>query len=1119
MEAKYPTDAHESGCQRPSYATYFYKLHESRKPVDKSPLFDAARGTNPRFSTLHPLRRRFLSQDEIRQRQTVDDLNINIPLWKTLDVSRAKYQETQTLKYKIKKQMRDLKKPRLVITVAICTTMIYGAWWFFRSPSQNANYWRSLVLNFLSFKPNLTPTEIRNRFNDTTIVPIRPVENHTHPVAAADRSSASAFADHLGRVLGLTPYFIQMSNNDQKKGRVGSRTWYWHKDAAAEVKKMELPQNPLVVMVDVDQYFDMPEFLADHWHPTLIYTFQPGAVARVGTNYSFTFNKDNQVNYRVTGGGLYVHQVWNYSTDVIAVSKTFMGIPYYVASYNVDRRQTSLDHEVIMLTPLRRWRFISAIAAWLALTSQKLQRLKPHVGQGFTRLALHGEVPQMSTGKVDTYLCATIPRETDDGLASAARVFKHDLIVAQTKSLTQTPQDQATILTEYHVSKCPSKPDVVCPVPESIQSYQVGPPLDYDPDAKNLMVPFMTPMIDGAFVPDRTLNNERYAILERVEKPRPKPLRLTKFMTMIMSEFVSRMIPEEYAWQLEPTDFDTVYERQPRPTQRHILDAASFLVAKRMVKSFMKAEPYQNVKPPRMISTINGVDKMEYSRITYAWYEVLSDQSWYAFGRTPKAIASRVAEICSEASMVVNSDFSKFDGHGSNLMRDLESMALVRAFKPCHHQAVLALHRAQYNLPAVSTFGEWYETGYGRASGSPETAMFNSLLNAFIAYLAFRMTDTPTGKIQPDEAFSKLGIYGGDDGLTADIDLKMYHRAAQMLGQELTTEPITREKFGVKFLARMYSPYVWSGDKTSTCDLMRQLTKFHVTVKLPSNVSPKEKFVEKARALLLSDRNTPILGELCRVAEELEFGTGSERFVPDVKTAPMRGWCSMYGQDEQYPNEYNAWMMAYMAMHLPLFNYNRFKEWLTGVKTWEQILSPPMFQETVPPEPKVQCIVRGIEHTPGEEKEKNEEKKEEEINEVKEEVKESTVVERKESKYGNWGKQATVVPEPLPTFPPAMAPENIVIKTSDIKKKKTTPVEVKESKQETKVKEVDRPPRKMDSPPKKTEKKSKQTTRSQKFKEKTAVKNTKDDSVPCPAYVPRSEKQGRSDARAWRVKN
>jgi hypothetical protein len=1076
----------------------------------------------------------------MKSRQIVDDLNMNIPLWKKLDAARAKYQESQMPYNKFKRQMRALKKPRLVLTATAVATLIYGTWWFFRSPSQTANYWRSLVLNALSFKPNLKPTDIRNRFNDTTIVPIRPVENHTHPQAAADRSSASAFADHLGRTLGLSPYFIQMSLNDQKKGRDGSRTWYWHKDAAAEIKKMEFPQNPLVVMVDVDQYFDMPEFLADHWYPTLIYTFQPGSVARIGVNYNYTFDKDNQVHYRVTGGGLYVHQVWNYSTDVIAVAKKFMGIPYYVASYNVDRRQTSIDHEVIMLTPLRRWRMLSAIAAWLALTSHTLKRLNVHVGEGFTRLALHGETPQMSTGKVDTYLCATVPRDVDDGVASAARVSKHDLIVAQTRSLTQLPQHEATMLTEYHAKMTPVKADVVCPVPESIQSYQVGPASEYEPSAKNLMVPFMSPLIDGAFVPDRTLNNEKYAILERVEKPRPKVLRMTKFMATIMSEFVERLIPNEVKYTLDPADYDTVYEKQPKPSQRHILDAASFMVAKRMVKSFMKAEPYQNVKPPRMISTINGVDKMEYSRITYAWYELLSDQHWYAFGITPKAIATRVMKVCEKANMVVNSDFSKFDGHGSNLMRDLEIMALMRAFKPCHHQAVMALHRAQYNLPAVSTFGEWYETGFGRASGSPETAMFNSLLNAFIAYLAFRMTDTPTGKITPDEAYDKLGIYGGDDGLTADIDLHMYHRAAMMLGQELTTEPITRGKFGVKFLARMYSPYVWDGDTTSTCDLMRQLSKLHVTVKLSSDVTPKDKFIEKARALLLSDRNTPIVGELCQKAEVLEFGSADERFVAEEKTAPMRGWCSMYGQEEQYPNKHHSWMLAYVSTHLPLFNYTRFKQWLSDIKTWDELLSPPMFQDTIPPDPKVSCIVRGVEYVVEEKKstpdlEEKVELKDEQL-ETKEEkgdiIQEAKTPgddappQQKESKYGNYGKpkQATVVPEPLPTFPPSMAPDKIVVTTAEVKSKKTTrAVEVKNTK-DTKVKEVDRPPRKLDSPPKTSEEKkgqSKPTTRSQKFKAKTKqpTTNVKDSGDHVPRYVPRSDKEGRSEARTWRAKH
>nr|UQB76075.1 RNA-dependent RNA polymerase [Flumine noda-like virus 41] len=363
------------------------------------------------------------------------------------------------------------------------------------------------------------------------------------------------------------------------------------------------------------------------------------------------------------------------------------------------------------------------------------------------------------------------------------------------------------------------------------------------------------------------------------------------------------------------------------------------------------------MKPGRCISTICGPTKMIYSRVMYAFEVVLKRQPWYAFSRTPAEIAERVAEVCSKADNVTNSDFSKFDGHGSNVMRELEKMALLRAFRPSEHSIVIETHNKQFGLMATATFGTCYETKFSRLSGSPETSIFNSLVNSFVGFFAWTRTMEGGAYVDAVEAFKRLGIYGGDDGLTGDIVPKVYVGAAKAIGQELAVEPVTRGKPGVKFLARIYSPDVWYGCTDSVCDLPRQMAKFHVTVNLGVGITPLMKLKEKARSFVLSDANTPVIGDLSK----LVLGLNGGPVACDPRLRELQKWYGEYDAESQYPNVYGPWMLEYLEAVLPGYDYKAFQKWCANVTTMEQCLSAPMCIE-IPaiPETKEPVLVNGI---------------------------------------------------------------------------------------------------------------------------------------------------------------
>nr|UQB76073.1 RNA-dependent RNA polymerase [Flumine noda-like virus 38] len=288
-------------------------------------------------------------------------------------------------------------------------------------------------------------------------------------------------------------------------------------------------------------------------------------------------------------------------------------------------------------------------------------------------------------------------------------------------------------------------------------------------------------------------------------------------------------------------------------------------------------------------------------------------------------------------------------------MREMERIVLLRAFRVQYHEQLSELHRSQYKMKAYATFGTWYETEYSRASGSPETALFNSLVNAFVAYLCLRMTTVNGLFIQPEEAYLRLGIYGGDDGLTADVVPSVYRKAASLIGQDLTVEMVKRGDLGIKFLARIYSPDVWFGDNNSCCDIPRQLSKLHVTVSLPSNVTPTMKLLEKIRAYSLSDENTPVIGEYCRAVLRVH---GAE-ILADVKTEKMRSWLARYDKTSQYINNPSEWMVGYLDTTMPEFDYKKFQTWVAGANSFEKLLAPPMFQAQTVAKSTVPVVIDG----------------------------------------------------------------------------------------------------------------------------------------------------------------
>jgi hypothetical protein len=637
-------------------------------------------------------------------------------------------------------------------------------------------------------------------------------------------------------------------------------------------------------------------------------------------------------------------------------------MPFVMSTYLIDKRQTDEHHQLILLTPLKQWYGPFALLARI-LFGHPLRRVLPNVGNGFLRLKIHdSDGVSISTGKVGEYICAKSSAELDSYIGIIARRSKMGLVMGQVRSRFDH-EEEAAVVYDYHVDKPMIAATEVFKGAHGIRNYQFN-PRAYEPEAKPSLVSFMHPIVDGCYAPDMVVANLEQAVKGRIRNVMSEPV-LDPFLIKVIDEFCERFLSstglitgDEISMKgtLVPVEIEEVYDKQNRPTQRRIFDEAEFSQAKRIGKSFMKREAYGKISDPRIITTINGVDKLNYSRFIYAIADMLKMKEWYAFGKNPLEISFRVVEICSRTDQHVGqTDFSRFDGTVNPVIRYLEERLMVMAFRSEYTETIIELMRSNRNLPCFMTTGKSdavsYDSGFARLSGSPETACFNSIANAFCAFLAWRMTQTELGYFGPDQAWNRLGIYGGDDGLTSDLSQITYERAARKLGLKLTYDKVARGKHGVTFLNRVYGPQVWYGEPDSHCDVKRAITKFHATVHMPQNVTNEMKLVDKAFAYWLTDRNTPIIGAFVSAVvkqinvEQYNFKNYTEN------------WYAQYAQEVQFPNEFREWMLEDVMSQLPLFNFDLFIEWIGKTHTLTSLMQPPCFMEKEQPPSVTQDVI------------------------------------------------------------------------------------------------------------------------------------------------------------------
>lgn len=807
----------------------------------------------------------------------------------------------------------------------------------------------STLCDRISDNPTVESDLSRDAFDSTEVPKVSLTKGHTHPNAAAARNLGIRLAGSMALRMGVGLFVVQMSKADQRKGYRGNRQWYWPKDTNVDNRRDGTKPEDLMYICDTDYYIDMPAFLATHNKPVLLYTAVPSAATTKDQDSSTYFDEYGRLVTLVAGGGRYEHHLWNYAFDSITVRKTFLGIPYKLVTYAVERKQVSDHRQIILLAPIKVFR---GFAAWLGIwlfEGNALKRFDPiektPCGLTFVRFKVHtAESTLITTARPSTHLSCTVDADLDDAVATVARLGTTNLMLPTVASWLGKDQRAASaVLTEYHRRAVGKKMPTVFPVKQGVRAYQYD-LATYDQEARPKLEAFMSPLVHEAFAPVTNVASEEQCVKGRIndlKKPEPGPC---EFRDQCLREFID-LVSEGLV--LEPVDYETVAAKQTTSAQKLSLMKAvlSGTHVKNVLKCFIKAEAYQGIKDPRNISTYNDSDKLSLSTFSYSLSQAMKKFKWYAPGMTPLEVAIRVAEICHSSEFVNVSDYKRMDGTVSYWLRLVDRGVLMKTF--VNHRAVLnELLKRNCDNKGYLPLGTTFDQGSSHGSGCPFTSLSQTLRSVFCAYLAFRHTKKPNGMYYtPTEAFKSLGIHSGDDGLDGNLPVESHEWAANKVGLILEANTVNRGHAGVNFLARYYSTEVWEGRLDSMCDVKRQLAKFHTTVRLPKNVLAEHKLVEKCMGYVSTDGNTPVVGSFCKRVLMLS------QYRPKTPFG-ITSWWSRFDKSVQFPNSNaDGWMDVEFERQFPEFDRLQYDDWMASTRTATQMLEAPVCAEPSRPKP------------------------------------------------------------------------------------------------------------------------------------------------------------------------
>jgi hypothetical protein len=354
-----------------------------------------------------------------------------------------------------------------------------------------------------------------------------------------------------------------------------------------------------------------------------------------------------------------------------------------------------------------------------------------------------------------------------------------------------------------------------------------------------------TPIIDGAFCPASCRSNDLACIDGRLtqlqRELRPVPPKYYKYIT----EFISCMggvAPHT----LHPDDISDVMAASSGSQRKKYENALMEPLALRH-KAFQKVESYDEPKWPRNISAVDPKHVVKLSRFIQPLVRMKKEYChWYAFGKSPRAMADAVCEMClDDFGVLVEGDFSKYDGRQSTFVVDFNTAVMLHFFHPDYHDEIRELrYELSYSM-FTTEYGVLYCTADTCKSGSASTSSDNTDFHGYCQFSHFRNM----GFVK-EEAYKRIGLCGGDDGLMRTTNPQNYEDTCRDLNMLLKCT-VRSPGDPVGFLGRVWVD--WKSPR-SFFDPFRCLSKLHFSDSSDKLVSVNDLAFRKALGYYVTDK-------------------------------------------------------------------------------------------------------------------------------------------------------------------------------------------------------------------------------------------------------------------------
>ncbi|ADW54428.2 RNA dependent RNA polymerase [Orsay virus] len=444
-------------------------------------------------------------------------------------------------------------------------------------------------------------------------------------------------------------------------------------------------------------------------------------------------------------------------------------------------------------------------------------------------------------------------------------------------------------------------------------------------------------------MPMKGHQNDLSAIHYRLDSVRNNVAEFESKVWLCMSEFVALLDPTPLTrWTTEQ-----VIENQSKPLQiarnRLAEQAIGWMDAawKCAVQAMIKVEPVANSGPVRNISTVRPEFNLVYGTYMLPAAEWLkANTKWYTAGKTPGHIATRILDIVEQSRQLASArgtmdvccaDVSKMDAAKHPLLTAHLTTAIYMKMFPDYLNEMHAIREAEATASARTDTGLPYRIGCSQLSGSACTTIDNTITNAFISFLAYRLEG-----LDQYQSWKRLGVYVGDDSVSLN-NPDSIAKAGAMLGYKIVADMVSPGQ-RIPFLSRQFYG-AWEFNESSYQDPLRLLAKIHLSI-APDNIPDDIAFLNKMRGLHELDPTVPLYHLLYYKMVELTGSLGA--------TSTDMPWYISQFDAESWPTDITAGDLWTGETGVTAEQYSK---WLSGVSTYDELMrsKPPLAHNEAAP--------------------------------------------------------------------------------------------------------------------------------------------------------------------------